>query len=119
VGAAGLAIAGVALLIFALAGLGLAWIVAGVVIFVAAMGLVETNAIVAALSVLPEENGTVSALTGALQFAIGALASLAVSLMASADAVPMTSVMAASGVLTLASAAFLRSTTLAHGASNA
>ena len=118
-GAIGLAIAGVALLIFALAGLGLAWIVIGVVLYVASMGLVATNAIVAALSVMPDENGTVSAINGALQFAIGALASLIVSLMASTDAVPMTLVMAGSGVLSLLSAAVLKASSLTQETSNA
>jgi len=119
VGAICLAIAGVLLVGFSVAGLGLPWIVFGVVLFGGGLGLTETNAIIAALSVLPEENGTVSAINGALQFAIGALASLAVSLMVSADAIPMTLIMAGAGVLALASSVFLKITSAVQGTVNA
>ncbi|MCP4380655.1 MAG: multidrug effflux MFS transporter [Hyphomicrobiales bacterium] len=111
-GAGGLAVAGAGLLAFALAGASLAWMVATVVVYVGALGLTATNAIVAALSVLPKENGSVSAINGALQFAIGAVASLAVSVMVSVDAVPMALVMAGCGALALACAAFLMTATV-------
>lgn len=114
-GAFCMAIAGVLLVGVSTVGLGLPWIVVGVVLFVAGLGLTETNAIIAALSVLPAENGTVSAINGALQFGVGALASLAVSLMISADAVPMTLVMAGSAILALISAVILKSTPVERG----
>lgn len=99
VGATLLAIAGGALFAFAQLGLGIGWIVAAVVGVVGALGLTATNAIVGALSVLPEENGTVSALNGAAQFAVGALSSLIVSLVASTDPVPMAAIMMGCGFL--------------------
>jgi DHA1 family bicyclomycin/chloramphenicol resistance-like MFS transporter len=107
-GALLLAASGLAILAVALLDLGLVPLVVAVVVFVGALGMTATNAIVAALSVLPEENGTVAALNGALQFAIGALSSLLVSVMASTNAVPMALVMAGCGIVALVSAIILK-----------
>ena len=85
-GAAVLLAAGLAALAITTFDLGLAPLAVTVVIFVGAIGLTATNSIVAALSVLPEENGTVAAFNGAGQFAIGALSSLLVSIMPSTSA---------------------------------
>ncbi|SDR33502.1 Bcr/CflA family efflux MFS transporter [Pseudovibrio sp. Tun.PSC04-5.I4] len=93
-----LVVAGAALVSFAQYGLGLPWIVAGVVVFVGALGLTATNAIVGALSVRPEDNGTVSALNGAIQFGVGGLASFVVSLLDSTDATTMTTIMLGTSV---------------------
>ncbi len=107
-GATVLLIDGLAMLAIAVFDLGLVPLAVAVVIFVGAIGLTATNAIVAALSVLPRENGTVSAVNGAGQFAVGALSSLIVSVLPSTSALPMTLVMAGCGVLAFASATILK-----------
>ncbi len=114
-GATVLVLAGLTLLSVAALNLGLIPLVASVVVFVGALGMTATNAIVVALSVLPKENGTVAALNGALQFGIGAVSSFLVSIMASTDAIPMTLVMAGCGVAAFASALFLKHSNLKKG----
>lgn len=114
-----LMVAGAVILITALLDLGLIPLLAAVVVFVGALGLTATNAIVAALSVMPEENGTVAAVNGALQFAIGALSSLLVSVLASTDAVPMALIMAGCGAATFISATILKKSHPAKGTSHA
>lgn len=114
-----LALAGVALVIIAALNLGLAPLVVAVVVFVGGLGFTATNAIVAALAVLPEENGTVAAINGAGQFSIGALSSFLVSLMASTSALPMTLIMCGCGLAALVSAVLLKRTTQSKGTSHA
>jgi MFS transporter, DHA1 family, multidrug resistance protein len=99
----GMAILGVVTL-----GLGLWPIVAAVVLFFAAMAITETNAVIAAFSVLPKENGTVAAVNGAFQFGVGALSSLLISVLASTDTYPLAFVMAVSAVAVATSAFFLQ-----------
>lgn len=108
IGAGLLAATGIALVAINLLGSGLPWIVAGVMAYVGALGFTATNAIVGALSYLPEDNGTVSAINGATQFSIGAASSLAISIMASTDATQMIAVMAVCSLLALLAALPLR-----------
>lgn len=96
--------AGLMLLAFNALGLGLAWIVAGVVVYVGALGLVSANAVAGALASFREDSGTGSAVFGVAQFGLGALSSLVVSALDSTDATAMVAVMAACGLLALASA---------------
>jgi DHA1 family bicyclomycin/chloramphenicol resistance-like MFS transporter len=108
IGAIFLAIAGSVLLISAQFDIGLIWVVAGVVGFVGALGFTATNSVVGALSILPQKNGTVSAINGALMFSIGGISSFAVSLLSSANAMPMVVIMFASSLLALFTALTLR-----------
>ena len=120
IGAFSLATVGLALVLASTIGLGLPWIVAGVVVYVGALGLTSTNSIVGALSSMQEESGTVSALIGATQFAFGAVSSLAISLMASTSAVATTVAMAVCGLLSLMAALSLRGVSeIQNGESNA
>ncbi len=91
--------AGLALVVFNVAGLGLAWIVAGVVAFVGLLGLISANAVAAALSDFPDDAGTASAVYGVCMFGFGALSSIIVSGIESTDATAMVTVMAGCGVL--------------------
>lgn len=110
VGAVLLAAVGGFLILVPVFSLGLAWLVAGVVLYVAALGFTATNAIVGALSQLPEENGTVSAVNGAAQFSIGAFFSLAISLITSTNETPLIIIMLICSVLALLTALSLYST---------
>ncbi|MBO6893821.1 MAG: Bcr/CflA family efflux MFS transporter [Roseibium sp.] len=87
--------------------LGLAPLVLSVAIFFGALALVETNAILAALSVMPSENGTVSAINGALMFGVGAIASFAVGILPSTDERPVLLVLMASAIAALICACLL------------
>jgi DHA1 family bicyclomycin/chloramphenicol resistance-like MFS transporter len=115
IGAGVLIFAGLAVLTFVAFELGLPAIVASIVVFVGGLGFVATNAIVAALSVMPEENGTVAAINGALQFAIGAGSSMVVSLMASTSALPMAIVMAGCAALAFTCALALKINSFSKG----
>ena len=95
--------AGLALVAFDAAGLGLAWIVAGVVAFVGLLGLISANAVAAALADFPDNSGTASAVYGVCMFGLGALSSVVVSRIESTDATAMVTVMAGCGVLAAAS----------------
>ena len=95
--------AGIALVVFNAAGLGLAWIVAGVVAFVGLLGLISANAVAAALADFPDDSGTASAVYGVCMFGLGALSSIVVSRIESTDATAMVTVMAGCGVLAAAS----------------
>jgi MFS transporter, DHA1 family, multidrug resistance protein len=120
IGAILLAIAAGPLIAINLAGANLPIIVAGIVAYVGALGFTATNAIVGALSQLPEENGTVSAINGATQFSIGAASSLIISVTASTNATPMIITMAACGLLALIAALTLHRKPLAQqGTENA
>ena len=110
-------IIGFILVIISALNLGIYWLVAGIVAYIGALGLTATNAIVGALSVLPEENGTVSALNGSLQFGIGAVSSLAISILSSTDATLLTSAMFISAIFALIAGLQLR--TKQKGALNA
>ena len=91
--------AGVALVVFNAAGLGLAWIVGGVVAFVGLLGLISANAVAAALADFPDDSGTASAVYGVCMFGLGAVSSVIVSSIESTDATAMVTVMAGCGVL--------------------
>ena len=117
VGVVLMCIIGFILVIISALNLGIYWLVAGIVAYIGALGLTATNAIVGALSVLPEENGTVSALNGSLQFGIGAVSSLAISILSSTDATLLTSAMFISAIFALIAGLQLR--TKQKGALNA
>ena len=91
--------AGLALFALNLVGLGLAWIVTGVVAFVGLLGLISANAVAAALADFPDDSGTASAVFGVCMFGIGALSSVVVSSIESTDPTAMVAVMAGCGVL--------------------
>lgn len=118
-GALLLALSGLAVLVTAVFDMGLAALVVTVVFFVGGLGFTATNSIVAALSVMPEENGTVAAINGAGQFAIGAVSSLIVSVLASTTAMPMALIMAACGLLAFIAAWVLRNVSENKGAEHA
>lgn len=103
-----LAVSSVAMLASAVMDQGLLSLILAALVFFAALALVETNAAIVAFSLLPEENGTVAALNGAFQFGFGALSTLLVSVTASTNAVPLTAIMALSGVAVVISATLLR-----------
>lgn len=106
-GAVLLAFSGNAMFVSAILDQGLLSLMLATVVFFAALALVETNAAIVAFSVLPEDNGTVAAVNGGLQFGFGGLSSLLVSVTVSTTAVPLTAIMALSGVAVLISAALL------------
>ena len=66
---------------------------------VAAVGAVLPNSTSGALAAYPQKAGSASALIGAFQLALGAVASSLVSLLGSGSAVPLASVMAGCGIL--------------------
>ena len=88
--------------------LGLIPTVVLVIVFFTGLALTETNAIIVALSEMPAENGSISALSGALQFGIGALASLMVSVVESTHPVSMIAIMLASAAAAFLCAFFLK-----------
>ncbi len=91
--------AGLALVAVNAAGLGLPWIVAGVIAFVGFLALISANAVVGALADFPDDSGTASAVYGVSMFGIGALSSIVVSSIESADPTAMVAVMAGCGIL--------------------
>ena len=98
------AIVGLALLGFAVTGLGgLVTIATTLFLFMALTGMIAANAMAGGMSILPEIAGSASALTGALQFVFGAIAGSAVGSLANGTAVPLAGVICACG---LASALF-------------
>lgn len=72
----------------------LAFILLPLFCFIASFSFVAPNAIAAGLAVFPEIAGAASALSGALQFWFGALASSALGLLHNATAVPMATMIA-------------------------
>ncbi|NUW32200.1 multidrug effflux MFS transporter [Nonomuraea sp. SMC257] len=100
------AVAGAALLLTAaVAGLGLAGIVAGLFVIMCGQGLVLPGTGALALAGQPPQvAGSASALLGVLQFALGALAAPLVGLVGSGSATPMAAVMLA--LLALATVVF-------------
>ena len=91
--------AGLTLVAFNGAGLGLPWIAAGVIAFVGFLALISANAVVGALADFPDDSGTASAVYGVCMFGIGALSSVIVSSIESADPTAMVAVMAGCGIL--------------------
>jgi len=93
------AIVGLALLGFAITGIGgLATIATMLFLFMALTGMVAANAMAGSMSILPEIAGSASALTGALQFVFGAIAGSAVGSLANGTAVPLAGVICACGI---------------------
>jgi DHA1 family bicyclomycin/chloramphenicol resistance-like MFS transporter len=93
------AIVGLALLGFAITGIGgLATIATMLFLFMALTGMIAANAMAGGMSIRPEIAGSASALTGALQFIFGALAGSAVGSLANGTAVPLAGVICACGV---------------------
>lgn len=93
-----LAITSVYLFLVAFFDLGLAFVVAGVVVYVGSLGLTAANAIAGALASAKEYTGMVSGINGILQFGLGAVASSIVSISASTTAMTMNITMAMCGV---------------------
>ena len=98
------ALVGLALLGFAITGIGgLVTIATALFLFMALTGMIAANAMAGGMSILPEIAGSASALTGALQFVFGAIAGSAVGSLANGTAVPLAGVICACA---LASALF-------------
>ncbi|HEX2278383.1 MAG TPA: hypothetical protein VHN13_14840 [Candidatus Tectomicrobia bacterium] len=94
------ALAGLSLLITAWTGVGgFPGIVVPLFIYVGSLNLISANAAAHALGYFPKIAGTTSAVLGAVQFGLGALAGALVSLLHGGSAVPMAAVVAAAGVL--------------------
>lgn len=77
---------------------GLISLVATLVLFIASLSFVASNAIALAVDPFPRQAGTVNALMGFLQFTAGAVAALAVSQLHDGTALPMVAVIALCGV---------------------
>lgn len=99
-GLAGAALAGLLLAVSGSWGaLGLFGIVAPLFLFMATLGIINPNAMAGAMSAFPRAAGAASALAGTLQFTFGALAGVAVGLLADGTPRPMVWVMATMGVM--------------------
>ncbi|WP_295895638.1 multidrug effflux MFS transporter [uncultured Vibrio sp.] len=81
--------------------LSLIFVVAGVVAYVGLLGLTAANAISAALANAKENAGILSGINGVMQFGVGALSSMVVSVNKSVDASTMNYTMAGCAMLTL------------------
>ena len=93
------ALVGLALLGFAVTGLGgLVTIATALFLFMALTGMIAANAMAGGMSILPEIAGSASALTGALQFVFGAIAGSAVGSLANGTAVPLAGVICACSI---------------------
>ncbi|HUA50938.1 MAG TPA: Bcr/CflA family multidrug efflux MFS transporter [Candidatus Sulfotelmatobacter sp.] len=66
--------------------------------YISCMGFIGANAMACGLSLFPERAGTASALTGTLQFSIGALSGALVGLFNNGTALPMAAMIAIAGV---------------------
>lgn len=104
----GLALSGLAAAALAASGAGLWALYPAVWIFVAQMGLVLPVAGVLAIQPFPEAAGSASALMGAAQFTLGALAGAAVAALPHGAAWPMGAVMAGCALLALGLRAAIR-----------
>jgi DHA1 family bicyclomycin/chloramphenicol resistance-like MFS transporter len=102
-GVRAVAVSGGALLVAAATG---AWGLAGLVVplaaYISSLSFVGANAMAGALSRFRHVAGAASALAGAIQFTLAALAGVAVGAQSGASAVPMAVVIAATGALSLA-----------------
>ncbi len=102
------AVGGVLLVGVAAAGLGLAGILVGFFMVVSSYGFVAPNAAALALADQPHQAGSASALLGACQFLMGAIAAPLVSIGGTASALPMAVVIAAFAWLALGTFLVLR-----------
>jgi DHA1 family bicyclomycin/chloramphenicol resistance-like MFS transporter len=94
------ALAGLWLLIMAWTGFGgFLGIVVPLFVYVGSLNLISANAAAHALGYFPKTAGTTSALFGAVQFGLGALAGALVGQLHDGSAVPMAAVVAVAGVL--------------------
>jgi DHA1 family bicyclomycin/chloramphenicol resistance-like MFS transporter len=93
------ALGGLALLVAALAGAGLAGILPPLFLLVSSVGLVGPNATALALAAHPNAAGTASALVGTLQFVLGGVTAPLVGLGGTTSPTPMAAVIAALAVL--------------------
>jgi MFS transporter, DHA1 family, multidrug resistance protein len=109
-GAAAQAAAGATLLVIVLAGVGLSGILPCLFVVVSAVGLVVPNATALALHEYPHAAGSASALLGAIQFFLGAVAAPLVGIAGRATALPMAVMIA------VFSAAGLSAVLFAHSA---
>jgi DHA1 family bicyclomycin/chloramphenicol resistance-like MFS transporter len=95
----GAAFAGVALLAVALAGKGgLVALFVPLWCYISCMGFVGANAMACGLSLFPERAGTASALTGTVQFTVGAMSGALVGLLNDGTALPMAAMIALAGL---------------------
>jgi len=99
---------GVMLLGAALTGIGgFAGLLLALFAYVASLGFIGPNATALAMSSQGQHAGSAAALLGTLQFALAAVASAVLGLLHAASAVPMAAVIAACGLLALASHRFV------------
>jgi DHA1 family bicyclomycin/chloramphenicol resistance-like MFS transporter len=97
------ALAGCALLGTALTGLGgLAGIVIPLFLFIGSLSLIGANSLALALDRFPQAAGSVSALSGGMTFAYGAVCTGAVGIFHDGSALAMAAVIAVTGLITLA-----------------
>jgi DHA1 family bicyclomycin/chloramphenicol resistance-like MFS transporter len=95
----GAALAGCALLAVVLSGRGgLVALFVPLWCFIASLGFVGANAMACGLSLYPERAGTASALSGTIQFSIGALCGALVGALNDGSALPMAAVIGAAGL---------------------
>lgn len=115
-GAATSVAGGVLLVVSALAHLGLAGVLPGLVLVVGAVGFLSPNATALALAEHARTAGAASALLGLLQYVLGAVASPLTGLGGSRSDLPMALTIASAGVLALGCAvpAVVRSRSAAH-----
>jgi DHA1 family bicyclomycin/chloramphenicol resistance-like MFS transporter len=102
-GVAASAVAGAALLVVVLAGVGLVGVLPSLFVLVASLGLIAPNSATLALAdVDTQAAGSASAVLNVLQFSIGAVAAPLVGLGGTTSAVPMAAAIAAFGLTALA-----------------
>ncbi len=77
---------------------GLPVLVATLVLFIGSLSMIASNAIAIAVDPFPQQAGTVNALMGFLQFAVGALAASLVGILDDGSALPMVGIIAACGI---------------------
>ncbi len=94
----GLGLAGVAAAASVAMGLGLWALYAALLAYLCMLGLALPLGAILAITPFPHMAGTASALIGTLQFALGALAGLALALLHDGTALPMAAVMAGAGL---------------------
>ncbi|GCF09139.1 multidrug effflux MFS transporter [Dictyobacter arantiisoli] len=101
-GVVALAMAGLALLVVVITGIGLVGVLPLLFFLVASLGFIAPNATALALGTTdPQTAGSASGLLGMLQFAIGAVIAPLVGLAGTSTAVPMAGAIAAFGVVAL------------------
>jgi DHA1 family bicyclomycin/chloramphenicol resistance-like MFS transporter len=94
---------GVGLLVVAVTGFGgLLGIATTLFLFLAMTGMIGANAMAGAMASFPHIAGSASALTGMLQFAVGAICGWAVGLLANGSAVPMAAIICSAAVASVA-----------------